>query len=142
MWPNTQFPADLVTFTEEILNGKLQFLYSVIKQFWSSRNHLILLMHLGKNLGSNFHKSKKSSSATTAIKIPNAMYLILRFDSRLSRWICLNNFIIQTKKNKGLNYFLLLLLLLLFFQKQIYTKYTINYNNWNKQLHIKKHTNK
>ena len=29
MWPNTQFPADLVTFTEEILNGKLYFLCSV-----------------------------------------------------------------------------------------------------------------
>ena len=29
MWPNPQFPADLVTFTEEILNGKLHFLYSV-----------------------------------------------------------------------------------------------------------------
>ena len=25
MWPNTKFPADLVTFTEEILNGKLHF---------------------------------------------------------------------------------------------------------------------
>ena len=23
MWPNPQFPADLVTLTEEILNGKL-----------------------------------------------------------------------------------------------------------------------
>ena len=29
MWPNPQFPADLVTFTEEILNGKLHFLCSV-----------------------------------------------------------------------------------------------------------------
>ena len=28
MWPNPQFPANLVTFTEEILNGKLQFLCS------------------------------------------------------------------------------------------------------------------
>ena len=28
MWPNPQFPADLVTFTEEILNGKLHFLCS------------------------------------------------------------------------------------------------------------------
>ena len=28
MWPNPQFPADLVTFTEEIFNGKLHFLYS------------------------------------------------------------------------------------------------------------------
>ena len=29
MWLNPQFPADLVTFTEEILNGKLHFLCSV-----------------------------------------------------------------------------------------------------------------
>ena len=28
MWPNPQFPADLVTFTEEILNGKIHFLCS------------------------------------------------------------------------------------------------------------------
>ena len=28
MLPNPQFPADLVTFTEEILNGKLHFLRS------------------------------------------------------------------------------------------------------------------
>ena len=25
MWPNPRFPADLVTFTQEILNGKLHF---------------------------------------------------------------------------------------------------------------------
>ena len=30
MWPNPQIPADLVTFTEEILNGKLHFLCSVM----------------------------------------------------------------------------------------------------------------
>ena len=29
MWSNSQFPGDLVTFTEEILNGKLHFLCSV-----------------------------------------------------------------------------------------------------------------
>ena len=29
MWPNPQFPADLVTYTEEILNEKLHFLSSV-----------------------------------------------------------------------------------------------------------------
>ena len=28
MWPNPQEIADLVTFTEEILNGKLHFLCS------------------------------------------------------------------------------------------------------------------
>ena len=30
MWPNLQKTVDLVTFTEEILNGKLHFLCSVI----------------------------------------------------------------------------------------------------------------
>ena len=29
MWQNPQFPADLVTFTEAILNGKFHFLCSV-----------------------------------------------------------------------------------------------------------------
>ena len=29
MWPNPQFPENLVTFTEKILNGKLHFLCSV-----------------------------------------------------------------------------------------------------------------
>ena len=29
MWPNSQETADLVTFTEETLNGKLHFLCSV-----------------------------------------------------------------------------------------------------------------
>ena len=28
MWPNPQFPADLVTFPEDILNGELHFLCS------------------------------------------------------------------------------------------------------------------
>ena len=30
MWPNPQLPADFITFTEEILNGKLHFLCSDI----------------------------------------------------------------------------------------------------------------
>ena len=43
MWPNPHETADLVTFTGEILNGKLHFLYSensvksenIIKIDWS-----------------------------------------------------------------------------------------------------------
>ena len=37
MWPNPQFPADLITFTEEILNGKLRFcaVMEVAEQSWS-----------------------------------------------------------------------------------------------------------
>ena len=33
MWPNPQLPADFVTFTEEILIGKLHFLCSVLCTF-------------------------------------------------------------------------------------------------------------
>ena len=32
MWPNPQLLADLVTFTEQILNGRLYFLCSVVKK--------------------------------------------------------------------------------------------------------------
>ena len=39
MWSTPQFSADLVLFNEEILNGKLQFLYSVNSQIhpWKSQ---------------------------------------------------------------------------------------------------------
>ena len=43
MWPNPQFPTDLVTFTEEILNGNLHFLCSVI--------HVPLLWEIVTNTG-------------------------------------------------------------------------------------------
>ena len=33
MWPNPQDTADLVTFTDEILNGKLHFLCSVLDKY-------------------------------------------------------------------------------------------------------------
>ena len=32
MWPNPQEAVDLVTFTEEILNGKIHFLCSICKK--------------------------------------------------------------------------------------------------------------
>ena len=39
MWPNPQFPAGLVTFTREILNGNLQFLCSVCDAFFQTETH-------------------------------------------------------------------------------------------------------
>ena len=33
MWPNPQFTTDLLTFTEEILNGKLHFMCSVTNKY-------------------------------------------------------------------------------------------------------------
>ena len=52
MWPNLQFPADLVTFAEEILNGKLHFLRSEKFEeifWWNSSNFRALrMLHFSK----------------------------------------------------------------------------------------------
>ena len=40
MWPNRQFPVNLVTLTEEILNWRLYFLYSV------NRHQEIFLLYI------------------------------------------------------------------------------------------------
>ena len=53
MWPNPQFPADLVAFTEEILNGKLYFFVKcdfygfrklLVKRTMSNSNGRILIL--------------------------------------------------------------------------------------------------
>ena len=52
MWPNSQFPADLVTFTEKILNGKLHFLCSARWYIHLSLNIIstyLVLVHLFKD---------------------------------------------------------------------------------------------
>ena len=43
MWPNPQFPPDLVTFTVEILNRKLHFLRSDLSIY---RQVIDLFMHM------------------------------------------------------------------------------------------------
>ena len=40
MWPNSQETADLVTFTEEILDGKLYFLCSECSAYSNSSSAL------------------------------------------------------------------------------------------------------
>ena len=37
MWPNLQFPTEFVTFTEEILHGKLHFLCNVEENLTSMK---------------------------------------------------------------------------------------------------------
>ena len=49
MWPNRQFPADLVTFTEEIVNGKLHFLCSELLIFILSKNEFVNPLMSGGN---------------------------------------------------------------------------------------------
>ena len=44
MWPNPQFPADLVSFTEEILNGKLQFLCD---ELWILKLYIFIAVRNG-----------------------------------------------------------------------------------------------
>ena len=43
MWPNPQFPADLVTFTEEILNGKL---YSLCSDGYHDKRNYVFINEL------------------------------------------------------------------------------------------------
>ena len=59
MWPNPQFPTDLVTFIEEILNGKLHFCVMrfseiiLVKELkWESYSYLWNLNHGNCNLQS------------------------------------------------------------------------------------------
>ena len=43
MWPNPQFPADLVVFTEEILNGN--FIFCAVSSF---HGDVISIIHISK----------------------------------------------------------------------------------------------
>ena len=59
MWPNLQFPADLVAFTEEIPNGKHHFLSSVsdlknTKQFNPSHANFPFMYPLENFWSENF----------------------------------------------------------------------------------------
>ena len=47
MWPNPEETADLVTFTEEIVNGKLHFLCSVLKK--NAEKHRLQYYLFGKH---------------------------------------------------------------------------------------------
>ena len=49
MWPNPQESADLVTYTGEILNGKLHFLCSAFTKKASKKNFIFCSVTLHKN---------------------------------------------------------------------------------------------
>ena len=46
MWPNPQFPVDMVTFIEEIFNGKLHFSRSNIRLYSFIWEELIFALWL------------------------------------------------------------------------------------------------
>ena len=50
MQPNPQFPADFVIFTEEILNGKLYFLCSKLRNNLSEKSKRLLDVNIEKGV--------------------------------------------------------------------------------------------
>ena len=69
---NLQFPANLVTFTEEILHGKLHFLCSVMRKTTSA-------FGIGKStVSANVRRVKKAIFQNTYICLPQK--------ERLQKW--------------------------------------------------------
>ena len=82
MWPNPQFPADLVTFPEEILNGKLHFLCCAI---W---DHLHNLKNVKSIHGVVLHLVKLRSSISSVLhKVTLLLLHLLRYLLHLLDWI-------------------------------------------------------
>ena len=82
MRANPQFPADLVTFTEEILNGKLHFLCCAI---W---DHLHNLKNVKSIHGVVLHLVKLRSSTSSFLhKIAFLLLHLLRYLLHLLDWI-------------------------------------------------------
>ena len=72
MWPNPQFSADLVTYTEQILNGKLHFLYSET------------------SIGSLTNSFYDPALATiSAFRLPPEVILSLKYGQKTLEWIIL-----------------------------------------------------
>ena len=65
MWANPQFPANLVTFTEEIPNGKLNFFVQCIILF----SHFVVTQNGG-------HEYKKKWQCKTVFKVMIALGIV------------------------------------------------------------------
>ena len=75
MWPHPHFSADLVTFTEDILNGKLHLLYNVIVPYRSKDR--MLYLHRNESID---HWTK-SSSVIESLGY-HAHYLVMFIETR------------------------------------------------------------
>ena len=75
MWPNPQETADLVIFTEEILNGKLRLLFSVLIKYDYDFTHLfkihLPLLHLNSHIDGVGQFALSSSSPSTQSSSPS-----------------------------------------------------------------------
>ena len=64
MWPNSHFPADVITFTEEILNGKLHFLCNI---------HLDHLCDVSAHWNKDFYIESNVQSTLKQSKLNNLL---------------------------------------------------------------------
>ena len=87
MWPNPQETADLVTFTEEIPNGKLHFLCSVKFEKWSKK--LIDLICFNITVLQYFSKGIIKNFVTSSNSMQLASFNNLNFDSNILSWYSL-----------------------------------------------------
>ena len=82
MWPNPQKIADLVTFTEEIFNGKLHFLWSAI--FLPSKcSNLMLRSKPVQRKCLHIFKELKKTVRVNIFKYKNAAWVTHRFSYAL-----------------------------------------------------------
>ena len=80
MWPNQQDTADLVTFTEEILNGKLHFLCTdIVNQSIDLQSDLKELILIFLNLEKSFWLFSQilSFHFPEKLKCAEKMYVVL-----------------------------------------------------------------
>ena len=85
MWPNPQFPADLVTFTEEILNGKLHLLCSEtckvrFEDFYENFSETLIGGNVGKGRDCFWNLLFDFEEALTSFKYEK---FLIKFSSQL-----------------------------------------------------------
>ena len=94
MWPNPKFAADLVTFTEEIFNGKLHFLCSVVVN--ELKETTFKNIHQYSFLCTIDHFLKVTSAKNYSLSSGNPWYVINEFEDlkkkcfvlEISRFLC------------------------------------------------------
>ena len=88
MWPNPQFPAYLIAFTEEILNGKFRFLYS-----YSS----VRIFTMDSHGLENWNRSLALSIQNKTVNMKSLFFEIINDALFLLQWCCYCNIIKQPK---------------------------------------------
>ena len=104
MWPNPQETVDLVTFTEEILNGKLYFLGSDNKPNLAQCSTRIPPEHVRKvyNLGVYIWKiglKQINKLRARHYWTSTTNYFLIRFaETKITYFIFVNNWVIREKQ--------------------------------------------